>query len=91
MEFLPRDLSLSLKMGTLDPGDALEVELRAFVEAVRTRSTPVVCGEDGKKALAMALRINREIEKNLNSAAQFPGTSEFLNNMPGITSLRESQ
>lgn len=77
--------------GTLDPGDALEVELRAFVEAVRTRSTPVVCGEDGKKALAMALRINREIEKNLNSAARLPGASEFLNNLPGITSSGESQ
>ena len=59
------------------------MELRAFVEAVRTRSAPVVCGQDGKKALDMALRINREIEKNLKSAAQFPGASEFLKELPG--------
>jgi hypothetical protein len=77
--------------GTMDSGDALEMELRAFVEAVRTRSAPMVCGEDGKKALAMALRINREIEKNLKSAARFPGASEFLKELSGITSSRESQ
>lgn len=64
--------------GTIDSGDALEMELRAFIEAVRTRSAPMVCGEDGKMALDMALRINREIKKNLKSAAKFPGTQEFL-------------
>ena len=69
--------------GTIDSGDALEMELRAFVEAVRTRSAPMVCGEDGKKALALALRINRDIEKNLKSAAQFPGASEFLKELSG--------
>jgi predicted dehydrogenase len=48
--------------GTPDPSDALEMELRSFVEAVRSRSAPVVGGEDGKKALAMALWINQEIK-----------------------------
>jgi len=64
--------------GTLETGDALEMELRSFIEAVRTRCTPAVCGEDGKKALAMALWINQEIEKNLKSADRFPGAAEFL-------------
>lgn len=77
--------------GMIDSGDALEMELRAFIEAVRTRSTPAVCGEDGKNALDMALRINREIEKNLKSAAQFPGAAEFLKELPGITSPRKFQ
>jgi predicted dehydrogenase len=77
--------------GMIESGDALEMELRAFIEAVRTRSVPVVCGEDGKKALDMALRINREIEKNLKSAAQFPGASDFLKELPGLTSSRKSQ
>jgi predicted dehydrogenase len=59
-------------------GDALEEELRAFVEAVRTRCRPTVCGEDGRKALALALRINQEIEKNLHLAKESHGTSDFL-------------
>jgi predicted dehydrogenase len=50
--------------GIIDSGDALEMELRSFVEVIRTREDPVVCGEDGKKALAMALWINEEIKKN---------------------------
>ena len=77
--------------GLIDSGDALEMELRAFIEAVRTRSSPVVCGEDGKKALDMAFRINREIEMNLKSAAQFPGAAEFFKEFPDITSPRKSQ
>ncbi|MBA4392319.1 MAG: UDP-N-acetyl-D-glucosamine dehydrogenase [Desulfobacca sp.] len=48
--------------GPPDTGDALEMELRSFVEAVRSRSAPLVGGEDGKKALAMALWINQEIK-----------------------------
>ncbi len=77
--------------GIVDSGDALEMELLSFVEAVRTRCAPVVCGEDGKKALGMALWINREIEKNLKSATQNPGALEFLRQLPGITFPRESQ
>jgi predicted dehydrogenase len=69
--------------GTLAPGDALEVELQSFIEAVRTRSAPVVCGEDGQKALALALWINQEIEKNLQSAKESYGASEFLKGLPG--------
>jgi predicted dehydrogenase len=52
--------------GVIDFGDALEMELASFIEVVRTRQDPVVCGEDGKKALAMALWINEEIQKNLS-------------------------
>jgi predicted dehydrogenase len=55
----PRFLAES---GEPDSGDALEMELRSFVEAVRTRSIPLVKGEDGREALAMALRINQEIK-----------------------------
>jgi predicted dehydrogenase len=48
--------------GGSDASDALEMELKSFIEAVRTRSRPLVGGEDGKKALAMALQINQEIK-----------------------------
>ena len=37
--------------------DALEEEIRAFLQAVRSRSKPIVSGEDGLQALEMAERI----------------------------------
>ena len=37
--------------------DALEEEIRAFLQAVRDRSRPIVSGEDGLQALAIAERI----------------------------------
>ena len=37
--------------------DLLQEELKAFISSVRTRTTPPVTGEDGKKALDVALRI----------------------------------
>ena len=76
--------------GTANGGDALEMELLSFVNAVRTRSDPVVCGEDGKKAIAMALWINQEIEKNLKFADQFPGTLDLIKGWKGVSSPRES-
>lgn len=73
--------------GTSESGDALEMELRSFIEAVRTRSTPVVCGEEGKKALAMALWINQEIQKNFKIINQSPGTFDFLKELEGLSSF----
>jgi predicted dehydrogenase len=49
----------------VEPGDALEKEIRSFVHSCLTRQTPVVTGEDGRNALAVAMRINRQIQKNL--------------------------
>ncbi|MBE0596314.1 MAG: Gfo/Idh/MocA family oxidoreductase [Desulfuromonadales bacterium] len=42
-------------------GDALLEEIRAFVAAVRHGTPPVVSGEDGKRALELALEINRKL------------------------------
>jgi predicted dehydrogenase len=41
----------------VQPQEPLEGELRAFLEAVRRRSTPVVDGSAGRKALALADRV----------------------------------
>lgn len=41
------------------PGDALMSEVRAFVEAARTGGRAPVTGEDGRRALALALEIGR--------------------------------
>lgn len=44
-----------------DPGDALLEQDRAFARAVAERTPPVVSGEDGARALALALRIEASI------------------------------
>lgn len=41
--------------------DALLAEIRSFVESVRTGSSPLVSGEDGKRALEIALLINQKL------------------------------
>ncbi|MGC1401721.1 MAG: Gfo/Idh/MocA family oxidoreductase [Thermodesulfobacteriota bacterium] len=76
--------------GSSESGDALEMELRSFIEAVRTRSTPVVCGEEGRDALAMALWINQEIQKNFKLADQYPGALDFLKESEYTSCLGES-
>ena len=45
----------------LDGGDALLAQDRAFAQAVRERGEPVVSGEDGLRALDLALRIQESI------------------------------
>jgi len=45
----------------VSPGDALEKEIKSFVQAVTTRSAPVVSGEDGRRALAVTIRILADI------------------------------
>jgi predicted dehydrogenase len=50
-------------------GEPLRLELESFVAAVQGRAEVVVSGDDGREALAVALRINREIERTLPSLA----------------------
>jgi len=45
-----------------DAADALLAQDRAFAESVRTRAEPEVSGEDGYRALDLALRIQEAIE-----------------------------
>ena len=52
---------LSLQKISVAQGEPLRLEIASFLNAVRTRSTPVVSGEDGRAALALALEINRAI------------------------------
>ncbi len=55
----PRIVSDKLEF---DAGDALLAQDRAFAECVRTRTEPEVSGEDGYRALDLALRIQESIE-----------------------------
>jgi predicted dehydrogenase len=52
---------LSLKKISVEQGEPLRLEIASFLGAVRTRGKPVVSGEDGRAALALALEINRAI------------------------------
>jgi predicted dehydrogenase len=55
---------LSLKKLPVEPGEPLRLEIASFLEAVRKRARPVVSGEDGRRALALALEINRAIAEH---------------------------
>jgi predicted dehydrogenase len=52
---------LSLSKVPVEPGEPLRLEIESFLHAVRTREKPVVSGEDGRAALALALEINAAI------------------------------
>jgi predicted dehydrogenase len=63
---------VSLRMGRvierkLEPlnGEPLRLELEGFLECVRSRETPAVTGEDGLRALELAIRINSAIAERL--------------------------
>jgi predicted dehydrogenase len=50
-------------------GEPLRLEFESFIAAIRGDQSIVVTGEDGREALAVALRIVREIERTLPSLA----------------------
>ena len=50
-------------------GEPLKLEFESFVAAVRGEQPVVVSGQDGREALAVALRIVAEIERTLPSLA----------------------
>ena len=54
-------------------GEPLRLEFESFVAAVQGRRPVVVSGEAGREALAVALRIVREIERSLPSLAGMTG------------------
>ena len=56
-------------------GEPLRLEFESFVAAIRGEQPVVVSGEDGREALAVALRIVREIERTLPSLAGAGGAS----------------
>jgi predicted dehydrogenase len=52
---------MELRKVPVEPGEPLRLEIEAFLDAVRTRSEPVVTVEDGRAALGLALEINAAI------------------------------
>jgi predicted dehydrogenase len=52
---------LSLTKVPVEQGEPLRLEIASFLNAVRTRTTPLVSAEDGRATLALALEINEAI------------------------------
>ena len=57
-------------------GEPLRLEFESFVGAVRGTESITVSGQDGREALAVALRIVREIERTLPSLSGAAGASD---------------
>jgi len=55
---------LRIEKRVYDKGDALDDELRAFVQAVQTREPPPVTGQMGRDALNTALDVMSQIQKS---------------------------
>ena len=86
---LRQDMDLSALIRTAQPleafvervaieapdGEPLRLELESFVAALNGESPIAVSGEDGRDALAVALRIVREIERTLPLAAMMRGAT----------------
>jgi predicted dehydrogenase len=50
---------------TVTKQEPLRAELEAFIECVRTRTRPLVSGEDGLAAVELAIRVAKAIEESL--------------------------
>lgn len=60
-EMFPGIPNVAIDQRELEQGDVLKTEIESFLQAVATKKQPVVTGEDGRRALETALRINRKL------------------------------
>jgi predicted dehydrogenase len=60
-EMFPGIPNVSIDQRELEQGDVLKAEIESFLEAVAGRRQPVVTGEDGRRALETAIRINKKL------------------------------
>lgn len=62
--------SITTEEREFERGDALLMEIRAFAQAVRNGTRPLVSGEDGRRALEIALAIGGAIDSGLHAMPQ---------------------
>jgi predicted dehydrogenase len=53
--------NVTMEEMAFEQSDALLAEISSFVESVKTGAAPVVSGDDGKRALELAMQINRKL------------------------------
>ncbi|MDH5593026.1 MAG: Gfo/Idh/MocA family oxidoreductase [Gammaproteobacteria bacterium] len=66
---------ISVEKENFEQADALMSEIKAFIDSIKTGKPPVVSGEDGKRALEVALTINKDIQIT-NDASQVMAMSQ---------------
>lgn len=59
----PMGLPIVIEKLACDDGDALRLEIEAFLHSIRDGSPPVVSGEDGKQALETAIDIVAQVDE----------------------------
>lgn len=64
----PFPAGLGMHKPPITQGEPLRLEIESFFESVHTRKQPVVSGEDGRAALALALEINATIAEHTKRA-----------------------
>jgi predicted dehydrogenase len=60
-EMFPGVPNIAMDEKSFEQGDALKAEIASFLEAIATGKQPVVSGEDGRRALETALKINKKL------------------------------
>jgi predicted dehydrogenase len=70
-EWKDDQIPLDFESWSLEKGDALLAETKAFVHSVKTGAPVVVSGEDGLVAMRVAIQVQKEIAARLS---QFPHT-----------------
>jgi predicted dehydrogenase len=58
---------VSIEERSFGESDALKAEIESFLKAAATGGTPVVSGEDGRRALATAIQITQQVEASLRA------------------------
>jgi predicted dehydrogenase len=53
--------NVTMEEMAFEQSDALLAEISSFVDSVKTGAAPVVSGDDGKRALELAMQINRKL------------------------------
>ena len=59
----PGELPVTIEESSYDQGDALRAEIHSFLECIREGKPPLVSGEDGLRALDIAIRITGMLTK----------------------------
>lgn len=65
-EMFPGIANIESNEQSFDQGDALLAEIESFLKVINEKSTPVVSGEDGKRALETAMAITTLLQTNRN-------------------------
>jgi predicted dehydrogenase len=68
---------LSMEEFEIIEKDSLEEEISAFLRSVRTDARPEVDGEQGRRALAVALEISSRIEEQMRAKRIFPESGNW--------------